>query len=1301
MRPDDWVVCWELEMGLPFTFTALYCERRQGVIRLQSRLFLVLLLSLAACGSVTVSALSDLVTARSPISVAQASSRLGETGSGGVSQVDGILRLGRVPNKSIRFERILVEQGLSQNTVNCILQDSKGFIWFGTEDGLNKYDGYKFTVYRHDPKDPHTLSDNTIRTAYEDHSGVLWVGTGRGGLNAFDRVTEKFTHYRHDPDNARSLSYDTVTAVYEDSEGVLWVGTWRGLNRFDREREEFVRYRFRRASYRVTAIYEDESGVLWVGTSDGLARFDRETGEFVHYENISYDVRSLSNNMVRSIWQDRDGVLWVGTGGGGLNRFDWEKEQFTHYLMDPGDTPGFVYNDVTTVYEDQAGVLWVGTDGGGLYQFDREMGQFDVYRTVPHQSDSLSSNYIRSIYQDRQGVLWIGTWDGGVNKYDWSKEKFVHYQNDPDDSNSLSHNHVLSILEDRDGVLWIGTSGRGLDGFDRVKGTFTHYRHNPRDSHSLSNDYVTCLYQDIQGVIWVGTRGGGLNRLDPETGQFVHYQNTVDDSTTLSSDVVEAIHQDRVGTLWVGTMGGGLNRFDAATEQFSHYRYASYDSDSLSSDNVTSIYEDRWGMLWIGTEDGGLDRFDRENERFVRYQSDPGDPNSLSGDAVSSLYEDQVGILWVGTDRGLNRFDQVQGTFTWYDEQNGLPSDVVSGILGDGRGFLWLSTTKGLSRFDPRTETFRNYGVDDGLQGYDFGAYHKGRSGEMFFGGVNGLNAFYPDDVRDNPYVPPIVLTRLTQGGERVSGDTAVEAVAMVTLRWPKNFFEFEFAALNYVQPEKNQYAYMLEGFDKDWNSVGSTRSAQYTDLPGGTYTLRLKGSNNDGVWNDTGVSLTIVVVPPFWMTWWFRGAVVLALIGSVVGGYWLRVRSFESRTRELATLVEQRTHEIDQRRQELEALYLAENKMHRHLHLDQVLQALVDVTVDILQADKSAVFAWDEQRERLVVRVARGFSREGMTGLSFAQGEGAVGCVAASGEPAIVEDWFSSSLRTSECAGALQIIDSEQIRSFMYIPIKVGSEVFGIYNVSFVKPHAFGDEEQRLFLALTQRAALAIENAQLYEQTQELAVVEERNRLARDLHDAVTQTLFSASLIAETLPDLWSNDQGEGRQLLAELRQLNRGALAEMRTLLLELRPATLTEASLGDLLRQLGEAVTGRTGVPVKVAVDCRHRLPSEVHVALYRIAQEALNNVVKHARAREVEVRLRCISDSPAPRPELTDGVGVELCICDDGCGFDLDNAPSDHLGLGIMHERAQAVGAILEIKSQPGSGTQVVVTWGLDK
>ena len=523
---------------------------------------------------------------------------------------------------------------------------------------------------------------------------------------------------------------------------------------------------------------------------------------------------------------------------------------------------------------------------------------------------------------------------------------------------------------------------------------------------------------------------------------------------------------------------------------------------------------------------------------------------------------------------------------------------------------------------------------------------------------------------------------------------------------WPHNFFEFEFAALSYSQPEKNQYAYMLEGLEEDWVYIGARRFGRYTNLPGGRYTLKLKGSNNDGVWNEAGVSVVVTIVPPFWETWWFRGVVALMLVGGVIGGYRWRVRSIEARNRELETVVEERTHaleertrETERRRQELEALYRADAELHRHLRLDQVLQALVDITVDILRADKSSLMVWNDQGKELVVRFARGYRPETLDKMSFAPGEGSVGHIALTGQPVIVED-----ARTDpRIVKRATVIDPEGIRSFMQVPITVDGEVFGVFSADYLQPRAFGDDEQRLFMALAQRAALAIDTAQLYEQTRELAVVEERNRLARDLHDAVTQTLFSASLISETLPDLWENDQHEGRQLLKELRQLSRGALAEMRTLLLELRPAVLVEARLSDLLRQLAEAVIGRTGIPVVIAVDKACEVPSDVHVVLYRIAQEALNNVVKHAYATQVSVNLRC---APLTRETSFPGRGaeqwaIELRISDNGRGFDPDCIPSDRLGLGIIRERAQSIGASLEIASEPGSGTQIRVVWEPDR
>ena len=736
----------------------------------------------------------------------------------------------------------------------------------------------------------------------------------------------------------------------------------------------------------------------------------------------------------------------------------------------------------------------------------------------------------------------------------------------------------------------------------------------------------------------------------------------------------------------------------------------------------------------------------------------------------------------------------------------------------------------------------------------------------MFFGGTHGLTAFYPADIHANPYAPPVALTALTQDGKAIATGKAAENVEGVALRWPRNAFEFEFASLSYVQPADNRLAYLLEGFDQDWRYADEKGIGRYTNLPGGTYSLRLRGSNNDGTWNEEGTTIKVTVVPPLWQTWWFVGFALLALAGGVAAGYRWRLRSVEARSRALAVEVAERTLQIAQRTADIEALYQADAELDRHVALSEVLQSLVDIAVDQLGAEKSAVLCWDPSRERLVMRVARGFSPEAMHQLSFAAGEGITGQVMLTGEPAVVEDAATDPRSADECPEIRAFALAEGIRSFMHLPIRLDSEVFGVFNVSFTEARGFGEREQRLFTALAQRAAIAVENAshfdaehrraeqfgiinevgrhitsildidevlqeivgaiqgrfdyqvvtiglvegdelvirasaparlqdldvpplrvrvagegvigwvagtgvpllvpdvsreprylawphhietrselavpmaiqsgvigvlnvesnelnafddsdvavlrslanqaavavenaRLYVRAQEAAALHERGRLARDLHDAVTQTLFSASLIAEVLPTLWETDQAEGRQMLDALRGLTRGALAEMRTLLLELRPSALVEANLGDLLRQLAESVSGRTGVPVTVRLEgCPPAdLPDEVHIAFYRIAQEALNNVVKHARASRAEVTLWC---TPLARSGTRSGTPmlVELAVSDDGRGFDPATIPPGRLGLSIIRERSQAVGAELFIESRPGQGSTIRVTWG---
>ncbi len=985
---------------------------------------------------------------------------------------------------------------------------------------------------------------------------MLWIGTYGGGINRFERNTGQFTRY--DTDDFQNITDEpeeyrnAVMRIDEYPTGILWIATHGGgLVKFELETETFTSYApdpvdpdFWGHEW-ITALLVDSSGMLWLGTSsEGLDRFDPATGQTTSYRHNPKNPDSLGHDWITEIIQDRSGVIWIGTNGLGLDRFDPETESFTHYRHDPADPHSLSSDYIWSIVEDSRGIYWIGTSSGGLNIFNPMSETFVHVHHDANDPNSLSSERIQSLFVSQSGILWVGTQGGGVNKSDPASGRFTHYRGDPDDPQRPSDYPVSSLLEDEDGTLWIGTAGSGLDSLDRETGVWRHYRHDPADPLSPAKDTVLAIHKDAAGTLWIGT-GWGFYRFDRQTGSFDQLPHNPPDPGDVKTETINSIYEDQVGILWLGTRGRGLSEFDPATGTFSYHQHG-WDPDTglpeqypLSSNFVQDIVEDGPGTLWIGTQEG-LNIYDRETGQWSVFQHDPSDPHSLSHNQVTSLYKDRSGTLWIGTNAGLNRYNSETGTFIRYREQDGLANDNVFDILEDDQGALWITTANGLSRFDPHTETFKSYGAKDGLPINEFGSAYKSESGELIFGGINGFMSFFPDQMEDNPYVPPVVLTSLQQNGLDVKTGQAPEDLKAVTLRWPDNSFEFGFAALNYTQSEKNQHAYMLEGFDRNWNTIGTRRFGRYTNLPGGTYTLRLKGSNNDGVWNEEGSSIKVTVVPPFWGTWWFWGIMALILAASALGGYRLRVRTLQMRGRELERQIEQ---EIEQRMQVEEAL--RESEMER-------------------------------------------------------------------------------------------------------------------------------------------------------------AVAAERSRLARELHDAVTQTLFSASLIAEALPTLWDRDQEMGRERLAMLRQMSRGALAEMRTLLLELRPAVLVETSLEDLLRQLGEAVTGREGVGVTVEVEGRCELPADLHVALYRIAQEALNNVVRHAKASQVAVSLRCAPCVPPSSSQEGEGAGVkvELVINDDGQGFDPGNVPPEHMGLGIMRERAEAVGAQLEIISQIDQGTQVTVVWSED-
>ncbi len=840
---------------------------------------------------------------------------------------------------NIRFEHISLEQGLSQVTVNCILQDRQGFMWFGTQDGLNKYDGYKFTVYHYDPENNASLSNNFIWSIQEDARGNLWIGTCSGGLNKFDPKTETFTSYQHQADNPQSLSNNFVWSVFEDSRGSLWIGTHGGgLNRFDRRTETFTRYMHQPDNPQglshnsVYSIFEDTGGSLWIGTlGGGLSKFDRKAEIFTRYQHQADNPQSLSSNFVQSIFEDTGGSLWIGTRGG-LNKFDRKTETFIRYQHQANNPKSLSHNRVCSIVEDTGDNLWIGTYGGGLNKFDRKTETFSHSQHQTDNPQSLSSNFVQSIIKDAGGNLWIGTYGSGINKFDRMADIFPRYQHQVDNPQSLSNNVVWSIIEDSEGSLWIGTNGGGLNKFDRKTETFTRYQHQADNPQSLSNNVVWSIIEDSEGSLWVGTEDG-LNKFDRKADIFTCYQHQANNPQSLSNNFVFSIFEDTGSNLWIGTYGGGLNKFDRKTETFTRYQHQADNPQSLSHNAVFSIFEDAGNNLWIGTNGGGLNKFDRKAEIFTRYRHQADNPQSISNNFVFSIFEDSKGNLWSGTRGGLNKFDRKAETFSYYRKKDGLPNDVVSGILEDDKGCLWLSTNNGISKFNPKTKMFTNYNKKDGLQSNEFnsGAYYKDRTGRMYFGGINGFNEFYPDSVKDNTYIPPVVITDFLLFNKPVEvAKTGIKSdkfqlqqhigfTKEITLDYTDYIFAFEFSALNYRQSEKNKFAYKLEGLDKDWMETDYLhRRATYTNLPHGEYIFRVKASNDDGVWNEQGASIKINILPPFWKTWWFRTLAALLIMILAYTIYKLRIRSITAQREMLRVQVNERTKELNERTKEL-----------------------------------------------------------------------------------------------------------------------------------------------------------------------------------------------------------------------------------------------------------------------------------------------------------------------------------------------------------------------------------------------
>jgi diguanylate cyclase (GGDEF)-like protein len=824
------------------------------------------------------------------------------------------------PRRPIRFDHLSREQGLSQSTVMRILQDSRGYIWLTTEDGLDRYDGITVKVYRHDPSDDASLPASFVWDVVEDSGGDLWIAT-TGGLAKWQRSTDRMVRQEE-------LADQQIRALrYAPGANALWIGTRdAGVYRLDVATGRTTRFSHdpaqpsSLADNRIYALAVGRRGRLWVGTESGLDALDPTTGGFVHFGADPADPGSLTDSKVLAICEDDSGTLWVGTKGG-LNRLDPGQNTFEHYRHRPVSPTSLADETVRAILRDSDGRLWVGTYQG-LDLFDPTHGAFTHYRHDPRDTASLADDHVLSLAQDRGGVLWVGTRLGGADRWNPLSWQFGHVAADPGNPEALGSPHVTSFAEDRAGRLWIGTFDAGLYVMERRTGEMTGYRHNPQNPKSLASDQVMALLQDHRGYLWVGTLDAGLDRFDPATGSFAHYPSSPARPAGLSAKGVTSIIEDRLGRLWIGTYGGGLELFDPDTERFSHYRHDPNDPASLNGDRVASLAEAPDGRLWVATMEKGLALLDPRTGRFQRFEHRPGDSGSLPTNTLKCLFLDVADGLWVGTHSGLSYLAPGARTFRTYTTKDGLSNDVVHGVRADHRGRLWLSTNNGLSCLDPRTGEVRTYGVSDGLQAaeFNFGASYQSATGELFFGGINGFNAFSPERLRRVTQPPALVLTAVTVAHRPLPGPA--DQTKGVSLGFRDKVLGFDFAALDYTAPQRNRFAYKLDGFDPDWVFLTGRQGVTYTNLNAGRYTFRLRGANSDGQWSDQDLTVRVAVDAAPWATPWAYAAYALLLIAGILGVVHVQQRRF-AREAEYAHVLElrvqERTRELSERQQELE----------------------------------------------------------------------------------------------------------------------------------------------------------------------------------------------------------------------------------------------------------------------------------------------------------------------------------------------------------------------------------------------
>jgi signal transduction histidine kinase/ligand-binding sensor domain-containing protein/CheY-like chemotaxis protein len=808
---------------------------------------------------------------------------------------------------------------ISQNTIQAIFKDSYGFMWFGTQDGLNKYNGYEMQVFKHVRNDPNSLPANSIVAISEDANQNLWIGTRIDGVSKYDRKCRKFYNFRHKPGDPSSLSSNDITVILRDRFNNIWIGTHSGLNLLNSTQKSYKRFfsnikdPHTLSDSEITSIYQDHAGDLWIGTANGLNLYNQKTGGFTRFLPGTSKQKYRANS-INTITEDDANNIWIGSNVA-LSVLNKTTKKFNSYAVDPDKFSVNGDNPIYALAKTSGNRIWIGTNTS-LQVFDAGERKLLPLADVSKRENIMPNDGIYALLEDGSDRLWVGTTSEGILKYDKNLNAFPAYGASPIGRPSAK-NIIRAIAEDNLNNLYLATDA-GLNYYNRLTGLSVNYQHNRKNTNSLLSNYTsTVLVSKVDNAVWIGTYASGLDRLDPKTGEFKHYV-AGSRQDQLNSSAIDILMEDHKGNIWVGTTYGGVNVINRNSTRISKYLQDPKEPTGLCDNVIMALQEDRKGNIWIGGYSHGISIFNPATKTFTQMNTRN---SKLTSDIISVFHEDAKGRMWIGTmEGGLNCYDPKTRTFKAYAEQSGFINNAINYINEDDEGYIWISSNQGITRLDPRTGKIQNFGPENGLstQEFNLAAGTRLKSGEIVFGSINGYNIIDPAHIVKNRNEPPVMLTGLDLSGKPIHVGTKdgiltqnLLTTKSIQLQHKQSGFSIKYAALDYTAPNQNQYAYMLEGFDPGWNYVGNHREATYTNLDPGTYVFKVKAANNDGIWNNTSTELEVIIVPPFWMTWYFKVFVSLLLVGSAYSFYKYRISYVRKQNAKLERLVKKRTLKI------------------------------------------------------------------------------------------------------------------------------------------------------------------------------------------------------------------------------------------------------------------------------------------------------------------------------------------------------------------------------------------------------